>query len=473
MCQHSSKFILRPYAKAFLPRTCNSILDPNANIFKSLNIEFHECVAKSYEGVDTSYRIDMTYDEHFCSRVHNDSDYFMPNLTPIMNVLSTPEMSGVSINGDLDKIYLECDTCEINDCIFPTVYSNLTNLHLISDIRILEGSNMNTQNLPIDHSLKVLNVFATPFFPLKNSGNSKQIQVCKLNPDAQCFDYRSVSQISLNSNVESMKSTCQTGESFILPDTSYLIAEKSYVSNMIETVSGARKQVENNVAIENENDPKTKLQTLKSKNTDRPVIAHLNINSIEPKFEPLVSLIKDNVDLLMISETKVDGTFPADQFKIEGYSRPIRIDRNCHGGGLMIFTRDDLPCRELNSHKLPSEVECTFLEIRIRNSKWLVVGGYNPHKDKISSFLSHISKELDIYLSKYENVLLLGDWNSAVTEKYMKEFCETYRLENLIKEPTCYKSTENPSSIDIMLTNKKLSFQNSMTIETGLSDLKR
>ena len=52
----------------------------------------------------------------------------------------------------------------------------------------------------------------------------------------------------------------------------------------------------------------------------------------------------------------------------------------------------------------------------------------------------------------------------------MKEFCEIYNLENLIKEPTCYKSTENPSSIDIMLTNKRMSFQNSMAVETGLSD---
>ena len=74
------------------------------------------------------------------------------------------------------------------------------------------------------------------------------------------------------------------------------------------------------------------------------------------------------------------------------------------------------------------------------------------------------------YLLKCENLLLLGDWNSAVTEKEMKDFCLRYGLENLIKVPTCYKNPENPSSIDVMLTNKKLSFQNSLTIETGLSD---
>ena len=111
--------------------------------------------------------------------------------------------------------------------------------------------------------------------------------------------------------------------------------------------------------VQNEEDPTSILRLLKSKNADRPVIAQLNINFIAPKFEPLTSIIKDNVDLLMISETKVDDTFPTEQFRIEGYSNPIRLDRNRHGGGIMIFSRDDLPCHELSSHVLPPDVECT------------------------------------------------------------------------------------------------------------------
>ena len=172
----------------------------------------------------------------------------------------------------------------------------------------------------------------------------------------------------------------------------------------------------------------------------------------------------------MISETKIDDTFPPGQFFIEGFSKPIRLDRNCHGGGLMVFTRADLPCVELKSHNLPSNVECLFLEITIRKSKWLIIGGYCPHKEGIAHFLSSVGYELDKFLPTYENILVLGDLNSTVKEKDLKEFCEIYNLENLIKSPTCYKSAMNPSSIDVMLTNRKRSFQNSMTLETGLSD---
>ena len=49
-------------------------------------------------------------------------------------------------------------------------------------------------------------------------------------------------------------------------------------------------------------------------------------------------------------------------------------------------------------------------------------------------------------------------------------FCETYKLRNLVKYPTCFKNPENPSCIDLLLTNKSLSFQTTTMIETGLSD---
>ena len=57
-----------------------------------------------------------------------------------------------------------------------------------------------------------------------------------------------------------------------------------------------------------------------------------------------------------------------------------------------------------------------------------------------------------------------------MSEMHMKDFCDLYDLENLIKEPTCFKNPNNPSSIDLMLTNRKRSFCNSRALETGLSD---
>ena len=52
----------------------------------------------------------------------------------------------------------------------------------------------------------------------------------------------------------------------------------------------------------------------------------------------------------------------------------------------------------------------------------------------------------------------------------MQEFLEAFGAKNLVKEDTCFKSMENPSCIDLFLTNSPLSFQNTTTITTGLSD---
>ena len=62
-----------------------------------------------------------------------------------------------------------------------------------------------------------------------------------------------------------------------------------------------------------------------------------------------------------------------------------------------------------------------------------------PHKDNISNFLNQLGPILDYYMPKYDNSLLLGDFNSEMSEDAMKEFCDTYCLSNMIKEPTCFK----------------------------------
>ena len=124
---------------------------------------------------------------------------------------------------------------------------------------------------------------------------------------------------------------------------------------------------------EDDENPYVVLKNLKKKNFERPVIAHMDINSISSKFEPLTSMIKDNIDFLLITESKIDDTFPRGHFQIEGYARPIRLDRTRNGGGLIIFVRDDLTCKELRPRVLYPELECTFLELRVRQSKWLVV----------------------------------------------------------------------------------------------------
>ena len=124
------------------------------------------------------------------------------------------------------------------------------------------------------------------------------------------------------------------------------------------------------------NDPKNTLNTLKNKNDKRIIIGHLNINHLENKFLPLVSLVKDKLDIFLISETKIDESFPTAQFLIDGYTNPFRRDRDKFGGGLCLYIRDDIPCKQIKlKYTLPLDIECLFIEIRFYKNKYILVGG--------------------------------------------------------------------------------------------------
>ena len=69
-------------------------------------------------------------------------------------------------------------------------------------------------------------------------------------------------------------------------------------------------------------------------------------------------------------------------------------------------------------------------------------GSLHPHRENISYFLIHVGKALDKLLGDYDNLLLLGDFNSSVSERSLKDFCDVYNLENLTKGPTCFKNAE-------------------------------
>ena len=62
----------------------------------------------------------------------------------------------------------------------------------------------------------------------------------------------------------------------------------------------------------------------------------------------------------------------------------------------------------------------------------------------------------------------MGDFNVAMSDKVMEDFCSLNNLESLISKPTCYKNHENPTCIDVILTNRPGYFQHSNVFVTQL-----
>ena len=79
--------------------------------------------------------------------------------------------------------------------------------------------------------------------------------------------------------------------------------------------------------------PSEIFKNIKLANPNRLIIGHLNINSLPNKIENLKALIVGNIDILVITESKLDQSFPSGQFNIDGYSPPFRYDLNSFVGG--------------------------------------------------------------------------------------------------------------------------------------------
>ena len=79
-------------------------------------------------------------------------------------------------------------------------------------------------------------------------------------------------------------------------------------------------------SLENEAESFVQLKSIRLKYPKNIIIGYININSIRNKFESFSMMVKDYLDVLIISETKIDSTFPDSQFQILGFKKLLRLD---------------------------------------------------------------------------------------------------------------------------------------------------
>ena len=99
----------------------------------------------------------------------------------------------------------------------------------------------------------------------------------------------------------------------------------------------------------------------------------VNINSIQNKFENLCELVAGNVDILCITEKKLDPSFPNSQFLIPAFHKPLRMDVSSRRGGLLVYIKSSLPSKMLTKFKLPNNIQIIPFELNLRKEKWIFV----------------------------------------------------------------------------------------------------
>ena len=175
----------------------------------------------------------------------------------------------------------------------------------------------------------------------------------------------------------------------------------SEIDGVIDKLNGVNENSQNYQGdiIDLNDNPVEVLINLRRKNLYRLVIGHININFLYGKYEGLKCLIKDKLDFVVVTVTKLDESYPSSQF-----TNPFRLDRDRFGCGVMIFVNSPLPVREISFETKPHDVEVIFLEVTLRSKKWLL-----PKKS--------VSRKLDRIMASYDHLLILGDFNTATHEE--------------------------------------------------------
>ena len=68
----------------------------------------------------------------------------------------------------------------------------------------------------------------------------------------------------------------------------------------------------------------------------------------------------------MISASKLHESFPSMQLNIDG-NNIFRSDRNEKGGGILMYVRDDIPCKLISMRN--STIESFFIKLELRKKK--------------------------------------------------------------------------------------------------------
>lgn len=137
-------------------------------------------------------------------------------------------------------------------------------------------------------------------------------------------------------------------------------------------------------------------------------IVHNNVCSLKLKVDIIFNKLCD-FDVIGISESHLDRTISDEDIEFEGFHKPVRLDRNRFGGGVIIYVKNNLQFFIRNDLSNPN-IEIIWLEIHCVNNKFLTGVMYRPpnsRTDVLDNLAISLENALDTGLSK----LLMGDFN--------------------------------------------------------------
>ena len=186
---------------------------------------------------------------------------------------------------------------------------------------------------------------------------------------------------------------------------------------------------------------------------------HINAQSIPKHYDEIVRLLTEtDVDILGVSETFVCEKTPKIFYEIPGYKFFHRDRTMKSRGGVGLYIKDGLVCKEIKLCKDLVQPEIIFVEITCNHTK-LAVGVI--YKTPLISYTQYaaVTEILAPIMTRYEHHIVMGDCNidhlhpdSSACKFFKEHISEPFDLTQLITEPTRITDTSS-TLIDLLLVS--------------------
>ena len=185
---------------------------------------------------------------------------------------------------------------------------------------------------------------------------------------------------------------------------------------------------------------------------------YYNARSIIPRLDELRLICSDTTpDIVCIVETWLRDSISDSELTINGYNL-VRRDRNRHGGGVMLYIRDNPSfCVVYND---PENLELLSVKLFDGQSLRCVCALYVP---PVSVYTDLHSLFLFLHQAHFSKFVLIGDFNvdyldsSSPLYHSLQTILNNYCLTQVVQEPTRVCVSGKASMIDLaLLSNPSL-----------------
>ncbi len=202
-----------------------------------------------------------------------------------------------------------------------------------------------------------------------------------------------------------------------------------------------------------------------------PILFSLNINSLRNKIVQLHAELADEVNIIALTETKIDNTIPDANVLVPGFNQIFRKDLTINSGGVCLQLKNEIIGTRMLELEQP-DLELLWVKLTYGHSSYIVGVCYRNPAHPVSyweKLLENLANAAAIHGT--HRLIIVGDLNDNLLRQpcHLSEVIDSLNMVQLVTDPTRY-TPQSQTLLDPIIVGQQSRFRNVSVLSQGLSD---